>query len=361
MRVAVFPADEQGCGWYRMRWPAAALEAAGLDISIRDRIGSLGLRYGTDDRLHVSRLTHDPDYDLAVFQRPFSRMLAESIPALQAVGVAVVVDMDDDASALPGQHPAFRELHPRWSPEENWQHAEAACRAADMVTVSTPALAKRYGGHGRVRVVRNCIPSAWLEAGRESPPPADGDGCLVGWTGAFVVHAGDLEVTRGGIARALRPEDRLRVSEHAEAGLELDVPPAQTVIAEWQQLTGGYPQWVADLDVGIAPLAANRFNDAKSALRGLEYAALGVPFVASPSPEYRWLLLRGAGLLAPRPKDWTRHLRLLLQSAEARAELAGEGRQVAAQWTFDRQAHVWAEAWCAALERRRSVTVATPA
>ena len=46
---------------------------------------------------------------------------------------------------------------------------------------------------------------------------------------------------------------------------------------------------VAQLDTGIVPLQRSRFNEAKSNLKGLEYAALGVPFVASPTAEYERL------------------------------------------------------------------------
>ena len=34
MKVAVFPSDDGGCGWYRLRWPAQALAAQGHDVVI---------------------------------------------------------------------------------------------------------------------------------------------------------------------------------------------------------------------------------------------------------------------------------------------------------------------------------------
>lgn len=360
IRVALFAADEQACGFFRIREPARALLQAGgeLEISVRDRIGSVAQRRDPDGSLHIDRLTHEPDFDVAVFQRPFARQVAEAIPALQQAGVAVVVDMDDDASALPGQHPSFPRLHPRWSPDHNWRHAETACQAADLVTVSTPPLAGRYAPHGRVRILPNCVPESWLTSTADLQAKhrkrADGP-VVVGWTGAYVVHAGDLEVTRGGVARGLIGHHAvLRVVDHREAAAELAVPDDQVDVVGWQQIGPDYRQLVAGLDVGIAPLADHRFNEAKSALRGLEYAACGVPFVASPTAEYRQLAAMGAGLLAAKPKAWTAQLRRLLTSEGLRAELAGQGLGVARQMTFEACAWRWAEAWCAALERRRT-------
>ena len=50
-----------------------------------------------------------------------------------------------------------------------------------------------------------------------------------------------------------------------------------------------YPAKLAslDLDLAVAPLEHNRFNEAKSNLRVLEYGALGVPAVCSDIEPYR--------------------------------------------------------------------------
>lgn len=355
-RVAVFPADREGCGWYRLLFVVDVLRHLAVDVVVRDRIGSVAQRRGADGLLHVDRVTHEPDFDVAVLQRPFARTTAEAIPALQEAGVAVVVDMDDDASALPAQHPTFGLLHPKWSPDHNWRHAEKACRLADLVTVSTPGVARRYGPHGRVRLLRNCVPGAYsaIADHTATAPRVKAAAVTVGWTGAYVAHAGDLAVTRGGVARGLTDECRLVVAEHAEAGAELGVPASRVQVDPWQPLTDGYPHWVSRLDVGIAPLADHRFNEAKSALRGLEYAALGVPFVASPTSEFRWLHDLGAGMLAASPRDWARIVGQLVASPDMRADVAGRGRDAVAEWTFERRADLWMEAWCSALEHRRA-------
>ena len=65
-------------------------------------------------------------------------------------------------------------------------------------------------------------------------------------------------------------------------------------------------------------------NDAKSDLKGLEYAASGIPFVASPSRPYRQLADDWGDCvrLANKPADWVKHLRRLLD--EGTREQVGE-------------------------------------
>ena len=50
-----------------------------------------------------------------------------------------------------------------------------------------------------------------------------------------------------------------------------------------------YPRMFRNIDIGIAPLSDVPFHHAKSAIKGLEYPAAGVPFIASPSPEAKAL------------------------------------------------------------------------
>jgi glycosyltransferase involved in cell wall biosynthesis len=286
----------------------------------------------------------------------------DCIPSWQRYGTAVVVDVDDLLSAVDPGNPAFAAYHPS-NAAENWHHLERACRMADMVTVSTPALAERYGRHGRVRVLRNCVPEWYLRvgcgedgtsagltstAGSERPEPRPAP--VVGWAGRVDVHAADLAVVGTAVAQALRQTSATFRAVGDEAtltalGVEGEVVPFMPF--------EDYPVQVARLDVGMAPLADTAFNRGKSFLKPLEMAALGVPFVASPLPEYVRLAGLGAGDLASRPRQWIAALRRLLNDAEYRAERAGRGREVAAGLTYEAHADGWATAWAEALRVRR--------
>ena len=139
--------------------------------------------------------------DVAVLERPTTVWVPGMIRGLQARGIPVIVDIDDDFHSAHALNRAFRENHPRAHPEANFHHFRAAAKLADLVTVSTPALARRYGSHRRVALLRNCVTDDWVDI------PNMGDGRTVGWAGATTNHPTDLEVTHGGVGRAVRECD----------------------------------------------------------------------------------------------------------------------------------------------------------
>jgi glycosyltransferase involved in cell wall biosynthesis len=268
---------------------------------------------------------------------------------MQEHGICVVVDIDDDFSCVDPAHMGWKAYQPKTSPESNREHLRKACAMADLVTCTTPALAKRYASHGRVAVLPNCVPRLMLGAAPREPR----DGRTVGWPGYVGTHPHDLEATRGGVGMACRDvgarflnvgSGRL-VAEQLELG---DVEFAATGGAEFAD----YAHAIAQFDVGIVPLAATAFNEAKSSLKGLELAAVGVPFVASTTSDYVRIAGEGIGLLAkPKSKEWRRAVKELL----AHRDEYGEAMRavVAREHVIEDQGWRWIEAWDEALKRVR--------
>jgi hypothetical protein len=347
MKIYVCPSDAWGCGHYRLVWPAEVVERSG-DITIQlippgQQTGIGGIT--RDDRL-VS-ISYPEDADVVVFQRPAHRRQAEAIPHLRKAGVTVVVDMDDDLSLISPRNPAYGAYHPGRSSDVNWHHAAAACRAASLVTVSTDALAARYGAHGRVRVLRNCVPEAYLAMERTDE---FGTEPTVGWAGSLHSHPHDLTVVGSGIAQSGLPVRNIGPEEGIARAL--GVP---SVEATGELRFGDWALNVATLGVGLCPLEDSRFNAAKSWLKPLEMAAVGVPWVGSPRTEYARLHREGCGLLAQRPRDWAARLRDL-RDPSLRADLSAAGRDVARTWTYQANGWRWAEAWTDAVANDRQVS-----
>lgn len=353
MRVLVYPADTGGCGHYRLSWPAEVLRAAGHDVTVippasDDASGDAWLVTYRDDADGRPRVidVQPPDADVVVLQRPLRRVMAEAIEVLQAKGVRVVVEIDDDFATIHPANPAFTGTHPRNDPDHNWNHLAHACRVADLVTVSTPALARRYGAHGRVAVLPNYVPQRYLTIPRHQ-------GALsVIWSGNIANHPDDLQQVGNGVAQAVTATGaELRVVGSGKGvchrlGLE------RGVACGWVPLDM-YPGALAQATVGIVPLARTAFNEAKSWLKGLEMASVGVPFVASPTGPYRALHAAGIGLLAERPRDWRRLVTRLLVDEDEREDLAGRWRgTVAARFVLEDHAFLWWEAWRRALDAR---------
>ena len=95
------------------------------------------------------------------------------------------------------------------------------------------------------------------------------------------------------------------------------------------------------IDIGIVPLEKVSFNEAKSGLKGMEYAFTGIPFVATDTEEYKRLVADGAGNLARRNRDWSKELEKLLDPA-VRKEQSDRGYQtVMEKYNIDVVVNKW--------------------
>lgn len=345
MRVCVFPADKWGCGSYRLIWPAQALSAQGYDVQVIPPGESSGL-HGQWLRGQLQEVVIDNDADVFVFQRVTSKPLSQLVAHLVERGKTVVVDMDDDLTAIHPDNPAFRMLHPKSSPDNNWQHAAAACKSATLVTVSTDELQRRYG-RTRSRVLRNCIPRSFINLPAREPREV-----TWGWAGAVHSHPTDLPLVAGAVQQLRSSYLTVGYSEGTGKALGLSEDPPATGRVDFQD----WSRALQSLSVGVAPLADTRFNEAKSWLKPLEYAAVGVPWVASDRVEYRrlWDLEKSAGfLVGDRTRDWVRPLRRMLEDHSLRAEMGEAARSMAAKLTIEEHAWQWMETWQAAYDMTR--------
>ncbi len=351
MKVYVFPADLHGCGYYRLIWPAEHLRALGHDVAVvSPKQRGSHLKASTNAAGEIVDVLYPPDADVIVLQRITHAKLIEAVSVMRRRGVAVVIDMDDDLAAIHPNNPAFRAMHPVHgiNPDHNWQNTQRACEAATWVTVSTPALQKRYAPHGRGTVLVNCVPEAYLKLPHE-------DSNVVGWGGSVHSHPNDLQTVGPAIASLVREGVRFRIvgpPNGARAALGLDREPESTgprdIHTEWMPA-------LAELGVGIAPLEDTRFNAGKSWLKPLEYAAVGVVPVMSPRAEYRAFHALGVGLLASKPRQWMTHVRALVSDSSMRRDMSQAARAVASRFTIERNAHTWWQVWeeASRVERER--------
>lgn len=350
MRTYVFPADQTACGYFRLIWPSEELARRGHEIVIvppnkRDHMIQGSIRNGVMVDVKVP-----DDADVIVLQRVTHRYLAQAIKLMRQRGIAVIVDMDDDLTCIHPSNPAFNALHPvNGNVDHSWQNTLAACDNATLVTVSTPALATRYGRKTPAHVLYNMVPKRMLDV-----PHEDSD--VVGWGGAVFSHPTDLQELGPSIAGLLRDGGAFKIAGpidgvHKALGLPQDAPVGTTGIIEDIY---AWPLAINSLGIGVAPLANSRFNNAKSWLKMAEYAAVGVPCVGSPREEYKRLHRKGVGLMAKNPTEWSRQLKRLRHSVDFRVELAGKGRAVMQDMTIEGNAELWAEAWTEALIRERA-------
>jgi len=347
MKVALSLPDYSGCGHYRAIYPAAAV---GDEVEIKF---ATGLNMQVDDdpdspNMGAILAIQQLPVDVFVISRPLKRLNAESIPFIQKQGVAVVVDIDDDFTCLDPAHVAYRRHLAKYSPESNGDWLKKACAVADLVTCTTPALARRYGSHGRVAVLPNRIPKQMLGSVAEKPR----DGRTIGWAGWVATHPNDLKATRGGVAMACREADARFVNIGPAEGVAEQIG-LDDIDAHGGYEFSEYPHAIAELDVGVVPLDDTRFNAAKSSLKGLEMAAVGVPFVASPTEDYRRIADDGIGLLADwKAKKWKQATLELLRNRDEYSEQMRAA--VAEHHLIEGHGWRWVEAWEQAIRNRRA-------
>lgn len=328
-----------GSGWYRAHLPHRALKDAGIESYIGRLLFNrkekrLGVReWGAEDGS-----TDHFECDIVVIQRCMLNGLAEDIGEARRRGQTIITDVDDWFFGLASQNIASRTINAH--PYANLTFFRKVLAASDLVMASTPYLGKRLSSFvPRVRVVRNHIDLDVV--GRWDPARvAQRDPMTLGWAGAVPWRSGDLETLRGvmtGVRKATEEKGvRFHHSGHMtggdwdeweHAGIALGLDDAVTSTSPMAPIT----EWPAEFrhfDVGIVPLSDRPFNLAKSAVKGMEYAAAGKPFIAQATPEYEWLKVRGVGRVAGRPKDWVRQLDVMLG-------MSGVARDHEAQWNMD--------------------------
>ncbi len=372
MRILVHPADSWGCGFYRLIAPANCLRASGHDVEVDFRGVSCiwdqewpgAPKVDPPGYVKYMGLAKVPDADVVVIQRPSRKWFEGIVRDLQAAGIRVVVDVDDRYDAiLPSNVNAFDPLVEHIGAE--W--IDRVCKMADLVTATTPALAKRYGyGHGVV--LPNFVPAQYLAFPTERHRIEK----TIGWPALASHHPGDLRATDGGVAAALQEDpswvfrvpgdvqmaiDELGLTKPKATEARLVNADGKVQIRGFAPLpdnihqTGGVPFWdwpklIGELEIGIVALADNEFNRSKSALKASELASLGIPVVMSPTPDNRRLHALGVGELASGRGQWYRKVRALMRSASYREDLGNRSRDVMRTMTYEAHAEdLWLAAW----------------
>jgi glycosyltransferase involved in cell wall biosynthesis len=236
--------------------------------------------------------------------------------AWRAAGVPLVFDFDD---ALP-----FRQRPKRGSydsPQRRRRFARALDSASAVAagSASLAALVERPGKPLAILPTPVPLDVPRREHGRASGP------LRIGWIGG----SGNLRELDP-LAPALRA---LAAARPLELVVISDAPWAAAGVpvrhVPWSER--GQAAALAELDVGVMPLADNPWNRGKCAYKLLQYMAAGVPAVASPVGMNAELVRSGEnGLLAADPGAWRAALEALAADPALRARLGAAGRATVA-------------------------------
>jgi glycosyltransferase involved in cell wall biosynthesis len=242
-------------------------------------------------------------------------------------GAALIYDLDDDLLHIPREHPDAAELRPQT------KVVQRMLRHANAVWVSTPALAESVAPLRRdSRVVPNGLDERlWADQplGVSAGRTVRGGSVRILCMGTGT-HQADFGIIEPALARLKDVFGRHVTIDMIGVTTRTDLPdwvnrPAMPMNASMSY--PGFVNWITQQpawDIGLAPLADTAFNRCKSAIKTLDYAALGMAVVASDIGVYRGSLADGRGglLVSNEPKDWFAALCRLLRDDTLRRTLA---------------------------------------
>lgn len=244
-------------------------------------------------------------------------------------GCRLVHDFDDLLWAIPADNPNAATFTP-----ELLAAMDAQLAAADTVTASTEPLADalRRRGCDSVTVLPNALdPRDWTS----QPQRAEREKPRIGWYGQQAVHIGDLALVDG-LVRALIDDVDFVFFGDLPGTLADLAGRVQTVAAV--PLPFFAPVLAAlDLDLMLAPLASNEFNECKSNLRLLQAGMLAYPVVGSDVEPHRTLPITR---VADAPAAWLAAVRERIAEPAA---LRREGEALRAAVHADYLIEDWAE------------------
>jgi glycosyltransferase involved in cell wall biosynthesis len=313
---------------YRAIDPLKAMERRGHEVVWPDGDGEADpRRLAGCDVVHVYRRGEDHT------RRALMRLAQQ--------GAAIVYDNDDDFTAVPRES-----WHYYKHAGMRGQHIFAAmlkvARLARCFTTTSEFLAQKYcrAGVERVEVIGNYLAP-------DLPRPRHRhDGVVIGWI-AGAEHQADVK--RIEIADALR---RL-MAEHPEVrveciGIGVDLP--ERYRHDVHVPFHGLPGRIGGFDIGIAPLANIPLNWARSDIKLKEYAASGVPWLASPIGPYQGLGEEQGGRLVS-DDGWLEALDRMVSRERERRRLARKAQRWAKHQTIDAAADRWEQVFTQAAGR----------
>ena len=290
--------------------------------------------------VRINKTQAEFGFDTIVMKMLMDRWVPKHIQIAQALGQRIIVDVDDHYDFIHEDNIASKITDPDNNKIRNREHYRAVIEQADVVTVSTPELYDYYKPHVQdIRLVRNGInPEQFTKRDVKNRKP------VIGWAGAMNWRSNDAESAVPWLGEFLEEHDLM----FHHAGHMPDAPvfaeragidPARMILSPMKPLHK-YASML-DFDIGVVLLSDITFNRAKSTIKGLEYAASNIPFVAQALPEYALLAEQGVGRAASTGEQWKAHLTELLDYRTRKREAATQRNLVIKHHSIQARAHEW--------------------
>jgi glycosyltransferase involved in cell wall biosynthesis len=278
-------------GWYRCYLPTNQLIKNGYKVGMGNPSFSYSSGYTmiTSDKKIIDKL------DIVVLKLISLKQFIDYTKRALEIGQKIVVDIDDY--------------------KEDDISQDKIIEVSSAIITSTPFLKSFYEKkypNIPVFLIRNGIDLDVFNVNKVNYDTAP----TFGWVGATPWRIKDLEELNPFFGEFIKNNNyRFHHSgniDNAPSAAELIGLSNGIVTSQPKVSISLYPKLFKNIDIGLVPLAKNLINNGKSFIRGLEFSASGIPFIASPSPEYKYLAECGVGRIANNPEEWISHAKELV-------------------------------------------------
>jgi glycosyltransferase involved in cell wall biosynthesis len=220
---------------------------------------------------------------------------------------------------------------------------------ADALITSTPFLHNYYKEkypNKPIYLVRNGVDTQYFKMRKDN----SGLFPTVGWVGATPWRSNDLETLNPFVGKYIE-DNKLRFHH---SGSIINAPtvqeqmgiPIKNFSSQPMKPILTYGELFRRMDIGLVPLNEVEFNRAKSFIKGLEYAAAGVPFIAEDMEEYSYLHKEyGIGRVAKTEDQWLSHLEDLKNPKTRNIERQNNYKLVKEFHTMESRGKDWDEVY----------------
>lgn len=302
------PLQPNGCAWYRCYLPMQELKKHGWETGMGfpgfDPNHGYGLLIPNKQAIH--------GWEIVVLKLMMLENIVHQIPMAQAKGQKIVIDIDDHHAGLEPTNLAYKATDPSTNPKNNRDHYFKSMDIADALITSTPFLYDYYKKQypdKPIYMVRNAIDPSHFKFRKDKSM----NWPTVGWVGATPWRSSDLETLNPFVGEFIEKKQW----RFHHSGSIINAPTVQEQMGIPLKLYSSEPmkpiltygELFKRMDIGLVPLNHVEFNKAKSFIKGLEYTAAGVPWIATDYEEYNYLNEEyGIGRIAHSPEEWISHL-----------------------------------------------------
>ncbi len=340
----LYPSDG-GCSWHRVMQPARfvapSFEFLGKKVTLGNDFPTTG-------------------YDAVWFHGLPTDLAAVYGMRLKHGDAKLIWGLDDDWKSIEAHNPAKTEDY-----DNRMAMFDVFEKLADLIVVSTPALAATFPGNDRVVVAPNLLDLSLFpdfpfttEGGHRYYDFADEKQIRIVWSGG-PTHSRDVEPLVEPLSRILETFGRNRVMVVFQG----QFPPSELarkylnrgVIHQPMVTFPAYQGVVNSIKphVYLAPQEKSPFNLSKSNLRVMEgWGLMAVP-VATPWGEYGCIHSGRDGRYADSTEEWVSALNRLVTDPAYRCQLAATGRQRVEDeydWNSRKCREPWVEAFARVFE-----------